>query len=491
MKIPPTFSLMTGLTLIATLGGLLFGYDTAVISGAIGSIDANFIDPQNLEETAKNSLSGLTISSALFGCILGGAMAGKVADWLGRKPTLMLSAIFFLICSIGSAFPELGLGPIGGMGPDALIPFNVYRIIGGIGVGMASLVSPLYIAEIAPKEIRGRLVSWNQIAIIFGMVVVYFVNWAIASLGDEGWLHAWGWRWMFASETIPSLIFAALLLKAPDTPRWLVMKGRDAQALGVLVRLGGDDPKGTLAEIEESLVVRHEKLFAFGGLVLFVGILLSVFQQLIGINSVLYYAPVMFKNMGASTDTALLNTLVVGVFNVTFTLVATLTVDRLGRKPLMLAGAVVMAIAMFSLGSLFYLNPDVEHPAFEQFGVLALCSMLLYIAGFAFSWGPIVWVLLSEIFPNAIKGKALGIAVAAQWIANLLVSWSFKVLDGSTSLNASYHHAFAYWVYGVMSVLAALFVWRWVPETKGRSLEAIQELWRKKVTVRAVAKAEV
>ena len=314
------------LTVIATLGGLLFGYDTAVISGAIDSIDANFILPLGLDETARNNLSGLTISSALFGCIIGGGVAGWLADRFGRKPSLILAALMFLVCSIGSAVPELGLGAIGAMGPDALLPFNIYRIIGGVGVGIASMVSPMYIAEIAPKEKRGRLVSFNQIAIVVGMVGVYFVNWSIARMGDETWLHAFGWRWMFASEALPSVLFAGLLLLVPDSPRWLVMKRRDEEALSVLSRLGeASEARASLVEIEESLVVSHEKLFAFGTLVVVVGILLSIFQQFVGINAVLYYAPMMFKNMGASTDSALLQTVVVGIANVAFTLIATAT----------------------------------------------------------------------------------------------------------------------------------------------------------------------
>jgi SP family xylose:H+ symportor-like MFS transporter len=467
----PSKSLVLTLTLIATLGGLLFGYDTAVISGAVSSIDAYLIDPLGLSETARSSLSGFTISSALFGCIIGGAIAGWLSDRYGRKPALLLAAVMFLITSIGSAVPELGFGLIGSMGPDALVPFIIYRIIGGIGVGVASMVSPLYIAEIAPKESRGKLVSLNQIAIVSGMVGVYFVNWMIAGQGDENWLHSIGWRWMFASEALPCLLFAALLLKVPDTPRWLVMQRRDKEALTVLNRLGEARPETTLREIEDSLIVKHEPLFAYGVAVVAVGILLSIFQQFVGINAVLYYAPVIFRNMGASTDTALLQTVIVGVANVAFTLVATFKVDHWGRKPLMFWGAVTMAVSMFALGTLF---------ATHHMGLWALLAMLAYIAGFAFSWGPVVWILLSEIFPNAIKGRAMAIAVAAQWIANLAVSWSFKVLDENSVLNALFSHGFAYWVYGTMSVLAALFVWRWVPETKGRSLEAIQALWGRK-----------
>ena len=465
--------LVMALTLITTLGGLLFGYDTAVISGAVSSIDINFVNPLNYGENARGWVSGLTVSSALFGCVIGGASAGWLGDKFGRKIGLMIAGAMFLVCSIGSAVPEFGFGQIGHMGAAALLPFNIYRIIGGIGVGVASLLAPLYIAEIAPPSSRGWLVSFQQLAIVGGMTLVYFVNYFIALQGNDTYLHTIGWRLMFASETIPSVLFIGLLLFVPDTPRWLVLKGRDAEAHKVLSRLT-DPAEATIVvkEIEASLVVKTEPLFAFGGLIIVVGIMLSVFQQLVGINAVLYYAPTMFQTMGASNNVAMLQTVVVGIANVAFTVVAMLTVDRLGRKPLLIAGAVVMAISMLSLGFLF---------SSHQMGALSLIMVLIYIGGFAFSWGPIVWVMLSEIFPNSIKGKALAIAVAVQWLANLVVSATFKVMDGNSALNAAFNHGFAYYLYGVMSVLAALFVWRFVPETKGRSLEHMQELWGRKL----------
>ena len=462
-------TLVTGLTLVATLGGLLFGYDTAVISGAVTSIDANFIDPLTMSETAKNSLSGFTISSALVGCIFGGLIAGWLCNAIGRKGGLLVAAVLFLVSAIGSAVPEIGFGPIGAMGPEALTPFIIYRILCGVGIGIASMLSPLYIAEIAPAHARGRLISYNQMAIVLGIVLVFFVNYSIASHGSEAWLKSTGWRLMLGSEALPALAFLLLLLTVPDTPRYLVMKGRTDQALDILRRLGGDEPaETTLAEIQGSLVVRHEKMFAFGGLVIAVGLLLSIFQQLVGINAVLYYAPLMFKNLGASTDSAFLQTVVVGAANTVFTLVAIFTVDRLGRKPLMLIGAAAMAVAMIVLGTCFY---------FHVLGLAPLIAIIAYIAAFALSWGPVTWVLLAEIFPNSIKGKALGLAVAAQWIANLAVSWSFKIVDGSSALNAMFNHATAYWLYGIMSILAFLFVAKFVPETKGRRLEQIQEMW--------------
>jgi SP family xylose:H+ symportor-like MFS transporter len=466
------FALVNWLTVIAALGGLLFGYDTAVISGAVNAIDANFITPRGLPETAAHSLSGWAISCALLGCVIGGAVAGPLSHRIGRRGGLMVAAFLFLVSSLGSAFPEFGLAPIGGMGANALVPFIVYRIMAGVGVGLASMLSPLYIAEIAPPAQRGRLVTYQQIAIVCGMVVVYFVNWAIAAQGDDAWVLSTGWRYMLASCAVPAGLLLLLLLVVPETPRWLVIRGRNEEAHDVLRRLTSEAEAHTvLGDIQASLHSTTGRLFAFGGLVLFVGIMLSVFQQFVGINAVLYYAPLMFQNMGASTDSALLQTIIVGVANVAFTLVALATVDHWGRKPLLILGALMMAVSMLTLGFLF---------SSGHVGTVALIAVVIYIGGFALSWGPVVWVLLSEIFPNAIKSKAMAIAVAAQWIANLFVSWTFKILDGSSVLNAMFNHGFAYWVYGVMSILAALFVYRYVPETKGRTLEAIQHLWTRR-----------
>ncbi|MEP7247740.1 MAG: MFS transporter, partial [Gammaproteobacteria bacterium] len=233
----PNFALVNGLTLIAALGGLLFGYDTAVISGAVGAIDANFITPRGLSETAAGSLSGWTISCALLGCVIGAALAGPISQRIGRRGGLLVSAVLFFASAIGSAFPEFGLGPIGGMGPAALTPFILYRIVGGIGVGIASMLSPLYIAEISPPAQRGKLVTYQQVAIVVGMTLVYFVNWAIAAQGDDSWVLQTGWRYMLLSGALPAGLFLLLLLLVPESPRWLVMKGRAKEAHGVLLRL--------------------------------------------------------------------------------------------------------------------------------------------------------------------------------------------------------------------------------------------------------------
>lgn len=461
--------LVLALTFVATLGGLLFGYDTAVISGAVSSLDAYFITPMHLPETASSSYSGWMISSAIFGCAIGGALAGWLGNACGRRAGLLLSAVLFLLGSIGSAVPEFGFGRLGEMGPAALRPFIAYRIIGGVGVGLASMLSPLYIAEIAPSALRGRLVSLNQLAIVTGIVLVYFVNWAIAAQGNAAWLQSVGWRWMLASEAVPAGLFLILLLSVPDTPRSLVLRGQSADALHQLKRVMHEsDAHGILAEIERTLAQKRAALLAFGWPVVLVGLTLSMLQQLVGINAVLYYAPLMFANMGASTDSALLQTVVVGSANLIFTLVAIFTVDHWGRKPLLIAGAALMGLAMLALGTLFSAG---------TFGFGALIAVLAYIAGFAFSWGPVTWVLLAEMYPNSIKGKAMGLAVTAQWLTNLVVSWSFKVLDGNSWLVAHFNHGFAYWLYGAMSLLAMLFVIRYVPETKGRTLESVEELW--------------
>jgi MFS transporter, SP family, xylose:H+ symportor len=462
-------ALVTALALVAALGGLLFGYDTAVISGAVNAIDVNFIDPRHLSEGWKNWLSGFAIGCALLGCVVGAAAAGPLSTRIGRRGGLLIAGLLFIVSSLGSAFPEFIWSAFGASGPNALYAFIGYRLLGGMAIGMASVLSPMYIAEIAPPASRGLFVTFQQIAIVLGINLVYYVNWLIQSHGSHEWLMSAGWRYMLASAAIPAFLLFVGMLFVPDTPRYLVLKGRDDEALSLLRRLAGDAADATLREIEGTLVERNEKLFAFGGLVLFVGIMLSIFQQFVGINAVLYYAPLMFENMGAPTNSAFLQAVIVGAANTVFTLVAFLTVDRLGRKPLLVIGAVIMAAAMLSLGTLF---------ALHAVGFWAVVAVVVYIAGFALSWGPVVWVLLAEIFPNSIRGKAMSIAVAAQWISNFLVTQTFKMMDGSSALNAMFNHGFAYWIYGGMSVLAALFVLRYVPETKGRSLESIQSLWR-------------
>ena len=344
----------------------------------------------------------------------------------------------------------------------------------------------------------------------------YFRYYSIALQGDAVWLHTIGWRWMFASEIVPALLFLALLMFVPETPRYLVMRGKTDKALSVLDRLMGKEKAAPeLVEIKESFrkqepSMRPYFLFmgmwlvlflllygalelagntsaleialigsffvslvfpvrSFGVLIIFVGVLLSGFQQFVGINVVLYYAPEIFKTMGAATDAALLQQIVVGAVNLSFTVLAIFTVDRFGRRPLMIIGALVMAVSMMILGTTFYTH---------SVGIGSLVCMLVYTAGFAMSWGPVCWVLLAEIFPNTIRSTVMSIAVAGQWIANFLVSWTFPMLDKNQYLTDTFNHGMAYWVYGVMGVLAALFIWKFVPETKGRTLEQMEQYWK-------------
>ncbi len=466
------------LTLIATLGGLLFGYDTAVINGAVGSLKAYFVDPRftdlanPAQANAANSLLGFVVSSALIGCIVGGLIGGWVSTHVGRKRGLIIAALLFLVSALGASAPEFPFAAIGHGGPAYMPNFVMYRILGGVGVGLASMLSPMYIAEIAPPRIRGNLVAWNQFAIIFGMLVIYFVNFGISKSGSgDAWLNSIGWRYMFLSGAIPAGLFLLLLLLVPETPRYLMLKGNESGARAVLAKLvTREEGDRELSEIRASLSEHHSgKLFSFGALLIFIGIMISVFQQFVGINVVLYYATAIFQGMGLTTNASLFQTIIVGLVNLTFTVVAIFTVDRFGRRPLQIIGALVMAVSMISLGADFWLGDK---------GIIALVCMLFYTAGFAVSWGPVTWVLLSEIFPNQIRGKAMAVAVAAQWIANYLVSWTFPILDQNPYLTAHFHHGFSYWIYGVMGIFAALFMWKLVPETKGRSLEQMEAIWQ-------------
>ncbi|MGQ1787082.1 MULTISPECIES: D-xylose transporter XylE [unclassified Saccharicrinis] len=448
------------LTLVATLGGLLFGYDTAVISGAEKSIQAFLIKGLNL----SSFVHGATVSSALIGCIIGGAISGLLASRLGRKKSLLVAAILFFISALGSGKPEFLFFEPGKATMGLLYMFNFYRIIGGIGVGLASAVSPMYISEIAPAHIRGRLISFNQFAIIFGMLVVYFVNWRIAKGQSIEWINNIGWRYMFLSESIPAALFGLLVLLVPETPRYLAMQGHDSKALSILERINGKEAAQNILEEIKGTVQKHSaKLFSYGKIVIVIGILLSVFQQFVGINVALYYAPRIFESMGAAKDASMLQTIVMGLINVIFTVVAILTVDKWGRKPLLVTGSIGMAIGMIAIGMLAFM---------EVIGISTLVFIIIYTASFMMSWGPICWVLIGEIFPNKIRGKAIAIAVAAQWSANYFISSTYPAM-------MEFSGGATYMFYGVMSILSAIFVWKMVPETKGKTLEEMEGLWEK------------
>jgi SP family xylose:H+ symportor-like MFS transporter len=454
-----------GITLVATIGGLLFGYDTAVISGAVDSLKVFFhLNAQTFGDAA-NFYHGATVSSALIGCIIGSALSGLFASYLGRKKSLFVASLLFFISACGAAYPEFLFFARGDGSVGVLIAFNIYRVIGGIGVGLASAICPMYIAEIAPANIRGKLVSWNQFAIIFGMLVVYFVNFFIAKGENQQWIDAEGWRYMFASNAVPAALFGVLLTLVPETPRYLALAGKESKALGILTKINGSKIAAEiLSDIKATAHEKVEKTLTYGWTVLIIGVLLSVFQQAVGINVVLYYAPTIFKGLGFGNDAAMWQTVIMGFVNIVFTLVAIFTVDRFGRKPLLIIGSVGMALGMFAIGGLAF---------YQIIGMSTLVFIVIYSASFMMSWGPICWVLISEIFPNTIRGKAVAIAVAAQWIANFAVSATFPVLEHISM-------PFTYSLYGVMSILSAVFVWKMVPETKGKTLEDMSRLWGKK-----------
>lgn len=473
------------IVLVAVIGGLLFGYDTAVISGAEKGLQAFFMGATDF--TYTNAWHGFTCASALVGCVIGSALSGWLATNLGRKRSLILAGVLFFISALGSMYPEFLFFSEGEPSMGLLIAFNVYRVIGGVGVGLASAICPMYIGEVAPSNIRGMLVSWNQFAIIFGQLVVYFVNFLI--LGSHAnpviemvhgvnqivnpdaaaWTTATGWRYMFGSEAVPAGLFALLICLVPETPRYLVMTGQESRAMRVLERINGSAAAQILADIKNTVTVKTERLFAYGYLCIFIGIMLSVFQQAIGINAVLYYAPRIFGDMGM--DNPMVQTVIMGVVNISFTLIAVFTVERLGRKPLLIIGSIGMGVGAFMVAATF------GNAAMQMATMLGI---MLYSASFMMSWGPICWVLIAEIFPNTIRGKAVAIAVAFQWIFNWIVSSTFvPMFNMHITEGDHFGHWFTYGLYGAICVAAAVFVWRLVPETKGKTLEDMSRLWRK------------
>lgn len=474
---------LISIVMVAVLGGLLFGYDTAVISGAEKGLQAFFLGASDFAYT--DAWNGFTCASALIGCIIGSGISGFLASRWGRKKSLIFAGLMFFVSALGSMTPEFMFFEHGVPTFSLLVTFNIYRIIGGVGVGLASAICPMYIAEVAPSDIRGTLVSWNQFAIIFGQLVVYFVNFVILgnnvnpvieamrilNADEAAWTISTGWRYMFGSEAVPAGLFALLICFVPETPRYLVMINRDDKALAILQKINGDaDGHHILEDIKNTITEKTEHIFTYGWLVIFVGIMLSVFQQAVGINAVLYYAPRIFSDMGMTNP--MVNTIVMGVVNILFTLVAVFTVEKWGRKPLLITGSAGMALGAFGV-ALTFGDPNMS--------IVTMLSIMIYSASFMMSWGPICWVLIAEIFPNTIRGAAVAVAVAFQWVFNWIVSATFVPmfnmrLDG----DPDFGHWFTYGLYGIICVAAAFFVWRLVPETKGKTLEDMSELWKEK-----------
>jgi sugar porter (SP) family MFS transporter len=430
-------------TFIAALGGFLFGFDTAVISGANPFIQKYF-------QLTDISL-GWAVSSVIVGCIVGAFSAGFVSDLLGRKKVLIVTAVLFTISAIGTA-----------LATDFDL-FIIFRILGGVGVGAASALSPTYIAEISPADRRGRLVSINQLTIVLGILIVYFTNLLFASsFGDESW------RWMLGSEAIPAVLFFILLFFIPESPRWLYKNNQPEKARAVLRKLEGDSHvQEELREIEETLRGDNEKV-AFGDLfkgkmakITAIGIVLAMLQQLVGINAIIYYAPNIFASAGAGLESALAQTVAIGAVNLTFTFVAINLVDRLGRRPLLLAGSVGMTVSLTFLVFSFLS----ETPG----GYGVLFSILGYIASFAATHAAVMWVVVSEIFPNKYRGSAMSVSLFLHWSSTYLVTQTFPWMLANKG------GAFSFGIFAVISALSFVFVWYFVPETKGKSLEQIEK----------------
>lgn len=429
------------ITLVAAIGGFLFGFDTAVISGANPFIKVYF--------SLSNIGLGWAVGSLVLGCMIGAASAGQLSDMLGRKRMLIITSIVFAISAFGSALAT------------AFWFFVISRIICGTAVGAASLLSPTYIAEIAPAGARGKLVSLNQLAITIGILVVYFTNYLLVSTGEQNW------RFMLGSEIIPALIFFLLLFLVPESPRWLVKNGQRDAALKTLTNLGGSSHADEqLREIDRTLQDKRKVHLAalFRGnmrKVMVLGILLAAFQQITGINAIIYFAPTIFAKTGVATSSAFLQSVIVGVVNVGFTFVALALIDRIGRKPLMLFGSAGMAISLFVLVGAFALN--------RLHGFIVLISVLGYIASFAASLAPVMWVVTSEIYPNKFRGAAMSVSTAISWMCTYLVVQTFPWLLNSLG------GAFAFGVFAVLSVVTFFFIMLFIPETKGKSLEEIEQ----------------
>jgi SP family arabinose:H+ symporter-like MFS transporter len=390
----------------------------------------------------------------------GAMVAGSLGDRFGRKRSLIFCAVLFAVSSLVSAVPT------------TLGQFTWARFAGGIAIGAASMLSPLYIAEIAPEKIRGTLVALYQLAIVAGILIVFFVNLQIQRVGDEAWNVEVGWRWMFGSLALPSIIFGVLMALVPESPRWLLKMGRRAEGQAILERIGGvEAAQREVLQIEASLRQeegRFTDLFRSGyGRALLIGVLLAVFGQFSGINAIMYYGPTIFKAAGAGQDAAFSSTVTVGLVNLAFTFVAIWLVDRAGRKPLLIVGTLVQVISLGLVGYLFHTGGG---------GNILLFGVLLFVAAFAIAMGPIPWIVNSEIFPTKLRGRAMSVAIVMLWFADFIVTQTFPWLRDSPSVGP----AMTFWIYAACSLASTFFVIFMVPETKGRSLEEIEQSWRKR-----------
>jgi sugar porter (SP) family MFS transporter len=442
---------------VAALGGLLFGYDSAVINGAVSAIQDEFgIDNKTL---------GLAVASALLGAAAGAMTAGRLADKIGRVSVMKIAALLFLISAICT-----------GLAPNVWIVV-IFRVIGGIGVGVASVIAPAYIAETSPPRIRGRLGSLQQLAIVSGIFLSLAIDYGLAQLAggsrEELWLGLAAWRWMFIVMAVPAIVYGALAYTIPESPRYLVASYRIPEARRVLAMLLGEkNLEITITRIQDSLKAEKPPSWRdlrkpTGGLygIVWVGVGLSVFQQFVGINVIFYYSNVLWEAVGFDESQSFVITVITSITNIVTTLIAIALIDKIGRKPLLLIGSTGMAVTLATMAIVFQTAQVVDgKPELGPVaGPIALVAANLFVVAFGMSWGPVVWVLLGEMFPNRIRAAALGLAAAAQWAANWLITVTFPELRNALGV--------AYGFYAICAVLSLFFVWRWVEETKGMHLE--------------------
>jgi len=457
-----------GLAVAGAVGGFLFGFDSSVVNGAVDPIQNYF--------HLDSSLIGFAVASALLGCAIGAEIAGRLADRFGRVPVMLIGAILFLVSSIGSGLV---------FGPTPMVWLLVaWRLLGGIGIGIASVVAPAYISEISPKQVRGRLASLQQLAIVFGIFAALLSDAVLANTAggaDQPSLFGLeAWRWMFIACAIPSIVYGVLALTLPESPRYLIKRGRETEARRIFARiLPAEHIESSVADVRAS--IERDAEGAKGRLrgpalglrpIVWVGILLSVFQQFVGINVIFYYSTTLWKAVGFDESNSLLISVITSVTNIVVTIVAIALVDKVGRRPLLLAGSAGMTVTLAVMALSFsqaQTAPDGSVTLPGVWGPIALVAANVFVVAFGVSWGPLVWVLLGEIFPNSIRGRALGLAAAAQWLANFVVTVTFPPL-------ASFSLLFTYGLYALFAALSFVFVIARVPETKGMSLEEADEL---------------
>jgi MFS transporter, SP family, arabinose:H+ symporter len=438
---------------VTGIGGFLFGYDTAVINGANTFLQQHF----QLDKDRDSLLIGLATAAAIIGCIPGAMTAGVLSDRFGRRRILFLCAALYAASGLLSAIPQ------------NMVQFVAARILSGVAIGVSSMICPVYIAEIAPPSWRGRLGALFQLGIVTGIFVTLFINGKIQSLGDANWNIQSGWRWMLAAEALPALFFLAMLIPIPESPKWLIAAGREKEARGPLLRIGGADYAAAEIAAVREVLEREEGSFAelFSRdyrLPLTIAVVIMFASQFSGINVIMYYSTNIFQAATGNANAAFEASVWIGLVNLLATFMAILFVDKAGRKPLLLLGNGVQTVALFAVGYVYSLDPH---------SPLLFWFVILYIAAFAIAMGPIPWILCSEIFPAKLRGRAMSIATLAIWTACLIVTLSFPILKEKISISTTF------WLYGSCSAATLLFVAWKIPETKGRSLEEIENSWRK------------